>query len=44
MVKEVGEVEEEIAVSELISEVRREMRNLSTRRFSPNSSLPVFYH
>jgi len=30
MVKEMGEVEEEIVVSELISEVRRGMRNLST--------------
>ena len=30
MVKEIGEVEEEIVVDELISEARREMRNLST--------------
>ena len=30
MVKEVGEIEERIVVNELISEVRREMRNFST--------------
>lgn len=30
MVKEVGEVEEKIVIHELISEVRREMRNFST--------------
>lgn len=30
MVKEVGEVEEKIVIQELISEVRRQMRNLST--------------
>ena len=30
MVKEVGQIEEKIGVRELISEVRREMRNLST--------------
>lgn len=30
MVKEVGEVEEDIVVNELISEMRREIRNVSS--------------